>query len=127
MAPHQERPERKFGLVAHLASTIPTTVRASLHSELIMPSDHIHLVRQGVAQIAASQNGAKFWATWELNNPTCDEGLVLLSKFAEAHPGAYQRTLQHGFVNLILPLYGGLPRWEAFVQHCSTCEECNKD
>jgi len=58
--------------------------------------------------------------------PACDEGLILLQVFAEAHPAAYQLALQKGFVDLTHPGFGRMAKWLAYSQHWSTCEMCNE-
>jgi hypothetical protein len=58
--------------------------------------------------------------------PACDEGLLLLRDFAEAHPAAYQLALQKGFVDLTHPGFGRMAKWLAYSQHRSSCEKCNE-
>ncbi len=65
---------------------------------------------------------------WDLETmPACDKGMELLRQFAENHPDTFGQLQPEDFIKLDNPAFLlGIAEWEAFAEHCSTCEECNE-
>lgn len=68
-----------------------------------------------------------FCSQWDLESiPACDEGMALLLKFADAHPGAFELARKSGFGDQTHPMFDQLERWHAFTAHVSACPKCNE-
>jgi hypothetical protein len=58
--------------------------------------------------------------------PACDVGMDLLHRFEEARPIDYAFLQAQDFVDLSTSAFVGIPEWDAFTEHCETCEDCKK-
>jgi hypothetical protein len=64
------------------------------------------------------------WAKHAL--PVCAVGMDLLHRFEEARPNDYAFLQAQDFVDLSTSAFAGIPEWDAFTEHCETCEDCKK-
>ncbi len=48
----------------------------------------------------------------------------LLHRFEEARPNDYAFLQAQDFVDLSTSAFDGIPEWDAFTEHCATCEDC---
>jgi hypothetical protein len=64
------------------------------------------------------------WANDAL--PACAVGMDLLHRFEEARPNDYAFLQVQDFVDLSTSAFVGIPEWDAFTEHCKTCEDCKK-
>jgi hypothetical protein len=55
----------------------------------------------------------------------CPEGTILLRAFAEARPGDFAFLKPADLSDLRNSAFAGIPEWEAFSEHYSSCELCN--
>ena len=58
--------------------------------------------------------------------PACAVGMDLLRRFEEARPNDYAFLQVQDFVDLSTSAFIGIPEWDAFTEHCETCEDCRK-
>jgi hypothetical protein len=50
----------------------------------------------------------------------------LLRLFEEARPNDYAFLQAQDFVDLRTSAFDGIPEWDAFAEHCTTCEDCKE-
>jgi hypothetical protein len=55
----------------------------------------------------------------------CSEASALLSVFAEARPADFNFLTPSDLVDLLNSAFAGVPEWEVFSEHYSSCELCN--
>jgi ferredoxin len=69
----------------------------------------------------------EFIAQWDMENmPACDEGMALLKLFADRHPDSYKFVRPQDFSESNNPAFAAIPEWDAFTEHCSSCETCRE-
>jgi len=49
-----------------------------------------------------------------------------LRQFREARPNDYAFLEAQDFADLSTSAFIGIPEWDAFTEHCKTCEDCLK-
>ena len=49
----------------------------------------------------------------------------LLRRLEEARPNDYAFLQAQDFVDLSTSAFIGISEWDAFTEHCETCEDCN--
>jgi hypothetical protein len=64
------------------------------------------------------------WANHAL--PACAVGMNLLRRFEEARPNDYAFLQAQDFVDLSTSAFIGISEWDAFTEHCETCEDCRR-
>jgi len=64
------------------------------------------------------------WASDAL--PACPVGMNLLYRFKVARPNDYAFLQAQDFVDHSTSGFVGIPEWDAFTEHCETCEDCKK-
>jgi hypothetical protein len=50
----------------------------------------------------------------------------LLHRFEEARPNDYAFLQAQDFADLRASAFDGISEWDAFTEHCETCEDCQK-
>jgi len=64
---------------------------------------------------------------WTDNDlPACSVGMDFLRQFREARPNDYAFLEAQDFADLSTSAFIGIPEWDAFTEHCKTCEDCLK-
>ena len=58
--------------------------------------------------------------------PACPVGTALLRRFEEARPNDYAFLQVQDFAGLGTSAFDGIPEWDAFTEHCRTCEDCRE-
>jgi hypothetical protein len=58
--------------------------------------------------------------------PVCAVGMDLLRRLEEARPNDYAFLQAQDFADLSTSAFVGIPEWDAFTEHCATCEDCKK-
>ena len=58
--------------------------------------------------------------------PACPVGVDLLRRFKEARANDYAFLQVQDFVDLSTSAFDGIPEWDAFTEHCQTCEDCKE-
>jgi hypothetical protein len=58
--------------------------------------------------------------------PACAVGMDLLCRFEEARPNDCAFLQEQDFVDLSTSAFAGIPEWDAFTEHCATCEDCKE-
>jgi hypothetical protein len=58
--------------------------------------------------------------------PTCSVGMDLLRRFAEARPNDCAFLQVQDFADLSTSGFDGIPEWDTFTGHCTTCEDCKR-
>lgn len=58
--------------------------------------------------------------------PACAVGRDLLRRFEATHPNDYAFLQVQDFVDLSTSAFVGIPEWDAFTEHCETCEDCKE-
>jgi hypothetical protein len=58
--------------------------------------------------------------------PACPVGVDLLRRFKEARANDYAFLQVQDFVDLSTSAFDGIPEWDAFTEHCGTCEDCRE-
>lgn len=77
-------------------------------------------------QIVADQANGGEGTQWpEDDPPACQVGMDLLQRFREARPTNCSFLHAKDIVDLSTSAFQGIPKWDAFAEHCDTCEDCN--
>ena len=58
--------------------------------------------------------------------PACAAGMDLLRRLEAARPNDYAFLQAQDFVDHSTSGFVGIPEWDAFTEHCETCEDCKK-
>ena len=58
--------------------------------------------------------------------PACAVGTDLLRRLEAARPNDYAFLQAQDFVDLGTSAFVGIPEWDAFTEHCATCDDCKK-
>ena len=64
------------------------------------------------------------WANDAL--PACAVGMDLLRQLEAARPNDYAFLEAQDSVDPRTSAFVGIPEWDAFTEHCETCEDCRK-
>ena len=72
----------------------------------------------------ASYSTSPVWTNHNL--PACPVGMELLRRFEEARPNDYGFLQAQDFADLNTSAFAGILEWDAFTEHCETCEDCKE-
>ncbi len=53
-------------------------------------------------------------------------GMHLLRRFGAVRPNDYAFLQAQDFANLRTSAFDGISEWDAFTEHCETCEDCKE-
>ena len=77
-------------------------------------------------RILDSQLDARLEALFPVDDGLpCPEGTALLRAFAEARFTDFAFLKPSDLADLHNSAFAGIPEWDAFADHFSSCEECN--
>jgi hypothetical protein len=69
----------------------------------------------------------KFESQWRVEEmPACDEGMILLRRFAEAQPNDFAFLKLEDIEHLGISAFTGIAEWDSFSHHVSECAKCNE-
>lgn len=66
----------------------------------------------------------KQWIVEDL--PACPTGMVLLKRFADAHPEEFAVAKESGFTPQPLPFFNQNKLWQEYTAHYGSCYDCNE-
>ena len=64
------------------------------------------------------------WTTDDL--PVCPVGADALRRFQAARPKDYAFLEVQDFADLSTSAFEGILEWDAFTEHCASCEDCKE-